>query len=208
FLDFTWSARLLVLGGTAMIALTALALFPTIDEELLPREDRGSLYIMLQGPDGVGLDYMDRQSAQVEALLRPYQDSGEVGDVMSIVGRWDLNRVWIVAPLAPWGERTRSQAAIARELRAPLRQITGAHVRLRQPNSLNLRRSGGRLEFALTGSNYTDLAAAADDFSAAMQERLPQFDDPDVEFQQTQPQLSINVDRRRAEDLGVPIDGI
>jgi HAE1 family hydrophobic/amphiphilic exporter-1 len=208
FLDFTLSARLLVLGGTAMVALTAVALYPTINEELLPREDRGSLYIMLQGPDGVGLDYMDRQSAQVEALLRPYQDSGEVGDVMSIVGRWDLNRVWIVAPLAPWGERTRSQAEIAKELRRPLRRITGAHVRLRQPNSLNLRRSGGRMEFALTGSNYKDLAAAADDFSAAMQERLPQFEDPDVEFQQTQPQLSIKVDRRRAEDLGVPVEGI
>ncbi|MDE0796528.1 MAG: efflux RND transporter permease subunit [Alphaproteobacteria bacterium] len=208
FLDFTLSARLLVLGGTALIALTALTLFPTISEELLPREDRGSLYIMLQGPDGVGLDYMDRQSAQVEALLRPYQDDGEVGDVMSIVGRWDLNRVWIVAPLAPWDERTRSQAEIAKELRRPLRQITGAHVRLRQPNSLNLRRSGGRMEFALTGSNYKDIASAADDFSAAMQKRLPQFDDPDVEYQQTQPQLSINVDRRRAEDLGVPIDGI
>ena len=208
FLDFTLSARLLVLGGTAMVALTAVALYPTINEELLPREDRGSLYIMLQGPDGVGLDYMDRQSAQVEALLRPYQDSGEVGDVMSIVGRWDLNRVWIVAPLAPWGERNRSQAEIAKELRRPLRRITGAHVRLRQPNSLNLRRSGGRLEFALTGSNYKDLAAAADDFSTAMQERLPQFEDPDVEFQQTQPQLSIKVDRRRAEDLGVPVEGI
>ena len=208
FLDFTLSARLLVLGGTAMVALTAVALYPTINEELLPREDRGSLYIMLQGPDGVGLDYMDRQSAQVEALLRPYQDSGEVGDVMSIVGRWDLNRVWIVAPLAPWGERTRSQAEIAKELRRPLQRITGAHVRLRQPNSLNLRRSGGRMEFALTGSNYKDLAAAADDFSAAMQERLPQFEDPDVEFQQTQPQLSIKVDRRRAEDLGVPVEGI
>ena len=208
FLDFTLSARMLVLGGTAMVALTAVALYPTINEELLPREDRGSLYIMLQGPDGVGLDYMDRQSAQVEALLRPYQDSGEVGDVMSIVGRWDLNRVWIVAPLAPWGERNRSQAEIAKELRRPLRRITGAHVRLRQPNSLNLRRSGGRLEFALTGSNYKDLAAAADDFSTAMQERLPQFEDPDVEFQQTQPQLSIKVDRRRAEDLGVPVEGI
>lgn len=208
FLDFTLSARVLVLGGTAMVAMTAVVLYPTINEELLPREDRGSLYIMLQGPDGVGLDYMDRQSAQVEALLRPYQDSGEVGDVMSIVGRWDLNRVWIVAPLAPWGERTRSQDEISKELRRPLRRITGAHVRLRQPNSLNLRRSGGRMEFALTGSNYKDLASAAEDFRTAMQERLPQFDDPDVEFQQTQPQLSIRVDRRRAEDLGVPVEGI
>ncbi len=207
-LDFTLSARFLILGGTALVALTALAVFPSIDEELLPREDRGALYIMMQGPDGVGLDYMDRQSAQAEALLKPLQDSGEVGNVMSIVGRWDLNRVWIVAPLAPWSERDRSQEEIARSLRRPLKAIPGANARIRQPNSLNLRRSGGRLEFALTGSNYKDLAASADDFRAAMHKRLPHFDDPDIEFQQTQPQLSVKVDRRRAEDLGVPVEGI
>ena len=208
FLDFTLRARFLVLGGTGLVALVAVAVFPTITEELLPREDRGSLYIMLQGPDGVGLDYMDRQSAQVEALLRPMQERGDIGDVFSIVGRWDLNRVWVVAPLAPWGQRTKSQDDLARELRAPLRRITGAQARLRQPNSLNLRRSGGRMEFALTGSNYKDLAAAAFDFQEQMRRRAPQFEEPEVEFQQTQPQLSIRVDRRRAEDLGVPVEGI
>jgi HAE1 family hydrophobic/amphiphilic exporter-1 len=207
-LDFTLGARFLVLAGMGMIALVALALFPTIDTELLPREDRGAIYISMQGPDGVGLDYMDRQSVQAEALLKPLQDAGEVGDVMSIVGRFDLNRVWIIAPLAPWGERTRSQDGIAAQLRGPLKAIPGANARIRQPNSLNLRRSGGRLEFALTGSNYKNLAAAADDFSAAMHTRLPQFEDPDIEYQQTQPQLSININRRRAEDLGVPVDGI
>jgi len=207
-LDFTLSARFLVLGGTALAALTALAVFPTIDEELLPPEDRGAIYIMLQGPDGVGLEYMDRQSAKAEAILKPLQARGEVGNVLSIVGRWDLNRTWIVAPLAPWSERSSSQAEIARELHGPLKAIPGATVRIRQPNSLNLRRAGGRLEFALTGSNYKDIAAAANDFLAAMQERLPQFEDAEVEFQQTQPQLSIKVDRRRAEDLGVPVEGI
>ena len=207
-LDFTLSARFLILGGTGLVALVALALFPTIDSELLPREDRGALYIMMQGPDGVGLDYMDRQSAQAEALLRPLQDSGEIGDVLSIVGRFDLNRVWMVAPLAPWSERARSQAEIAKALSDPLKAIPGANVRIYQPNSLNLRRSGGRLEFALTGSNYKDLAATADDFRVAMHQRVPQFEDPDIEFQQTQPQLSVKVDRRRAEDLGVPVEGI
>ena len=206
-LDFTLGARFLVLAGMGLIALAALALFPTIDTELLPREDRGAIYISMQGPDGVGLDYMDRQSVQAEALLKPLQDAGEIGDVLSIVGRYDLNRVWIVAPLAPWGERSRSQDEIARQ-RGPLKAIPGANARIRQPNSLNLHRSGGRLEFALTGSNYKTIAAAADDFSAAMHKRLPQFEDPDIEYQQTQPQLSINIDRRRAEDLGVPIDGI
>ena len=29
-----------------------------------------------------------------------------------------------------------------------------------------------------------------------------------IDFQQTQPQLTIDIDRRRAEDLGIDIDGV
>ena len=207
-LDFTLSARLLVIAATAALALLALALYPTIDEELLPREDRGTIYIMLQGPDGVGLDYMDRQSAAAEAILRPYQDSGEIDSVLAIVGRWDPNRVFITAPLAPWSERSRGLQEIAAELRGPMRAIPGVTAWVWTPNSLSLRRSGGRIELALVGSDYTELAAAAERVLDAIHEQLPQFEDPEMEFQQTQPQLSVVVDRRRAEDLGVPIEGI
>lgn len=207
-LAFTLSARLLVLGSAVLIALTAAAVFPSIEEQLLPNEDRGTIYIGMQGPDGVGLDYMDRQSAKAEALFEPLRETGEVANVLSNIGRWDMNRVGIVAPLAPWSERTRSQSEITEELRPKLKEIAGATARTWSPNSLNLRRSGGRIEFALTGSNYADIAAAADDFLAAMHERLPQFEDPEIEYQQTQPQLTVRVDRRRAEDLGVPVQGI
>jgi len=207
-LAFTLSARLLFLGGATLIALLAVAIFPTIDEELLPSEDRGVISISMQGPDGVGLEYMDRQSAQAEALLEPLVESGEITNVLAIVGRWDLNRVSIIAPLAPWSQRERSQAEIAAELLPQLKNIPGATARIRTPNSLNLRRAGGSIEFALTGSNYPEIAAAADDFLAVMRERLPQFEDPEIQYQQTQPQLTVRVDRRRAEDLGVPVTGI
>ena len=207
-LEFTLTARFLILGGAILIALAAVGVFPTINQELLPKEDRGVISIRMQGPDGVGLDYMDRQSAKAEALLEPLRQSGEINNILSIVGRWDLNRVFIVAPLAPWSERSRSQREIAATLRAPLKAIPGATARIRTPNSLNLHRAGGNLEFTLTGSNYVDIAAAADDFLAAMHKRLPQFEDPVIEYQQTQPQLSVKVDRRRAEDLGVSVESI
>jgi hydrophobic/amphiphilic exporter-1 (mainly G- bacteria), HAE1 family len=207
-LEFTLSARLVVVAVAVVSALVAIIIFPTIDRELLPREDRGVIMVMMQGPDGVGLDYMDRQSAKAEALFQSLRDSKEVNSVYSIVGRWDTNRVFILAPLADWSERERSQSNIIKGLRAPLRAIPGAHARFRTPNSLNLRRAGGNIEFALTGSNYPDIASAADAFLAAMHERLPQLEDPEIEYQQTQPQLSVRVNRRRAEDLGVSIDGI
>jgi len=207
-LDFALSARLLTLGIAGLLALAAVFAFPSIRQELLPKEDRGRIIIMLQGPDGVGLDYMDRQAAQAEAVLEPLRQAGEIGNVMAIVGRWDLNRVYIFAPLAPWSERSRNQAEIIASLRQPLRAIPGATARIWSPNSLNLWRTGGRIEFALTGTNYADIAAAADDLLAAMHERLPQLGNPEIEYQQTQPQLSVRVDRRRAEDLGVDVVGI
>ena len=207
-LVFTLNARFLVIGSAVAIASVAFAVFPTIDRELLPREDRGAIIIMMQGPDGVGLDYMDRQSARAEALLEPLRDKGEITNILSIVGRWDLNRNYIIAPLAPWSERSRSQLEIAKALREPLKAIPGATARVRTPNSLNLRRAGGRVEFTLTGSNYRDIAAAADDFLDVLRERAPELDDLEIEFQQTQPQLSLTVDRRRTEDLGIPIEGI
>ncbi len=207
-LKFTLNARLLVIGSAIVVASTAIVVYPTIDKELLPREDRGAIIIMMQGPDGVSLDYMDRQSAKAEALLEPLRASGEVTNILSIVGRWDINRNYIIAPLAPWSERSRSQLDIARELRGPLKAIPGATARVRTPNSLNLRRAGGRVEFTLTGSDYRDIAAAADDFVSVLRQGAPELDDIEIEFQQTQPQLSLTVDRRRAEDLGIAVDGI
>jgi len=207
-LEFTLNARLLVIGSAIVVASIAIVVYPTIDKELLPREDRGAIIIMMQGPDGVSLDYMDRQSARAEALLEPLRASGEVTNILSIVGRWDINRNYIIAPLAPWSERSRSQLDIARELRGPLKAIPGATARIRTPNSLNLRRAGGRVEFTLTGSDYRDIAAAADDFVGVVRRGAPELDDIEIEFQQTQPQLSLTVDRRRAEDLGIAVDGI
>ncbi|MEE2689780.1 MAG: efflux RND transporter permease subunit [Pseudomonadota bacterium] len=207
-LDYTLNARLLVIGSAIVIASTAIVIFPTIDRELLPREDRGAIIIMMQGPDGVGLDYMDRQSAMAEALLQPLIENGEVTNVLSIVGRWDLNRNYIIAPLSKWSERSRSQLEIARSLRKSLKAIPGATARIRTPNSLNLRRAGGRVEFTLTGPNYRDIAAAADEFVEVLQRDAPELDDIEIEFQQTQPQLSLKVERRRAEDLGVSVENI
>lgn len=207
-LDFTLGARFLTLSASASLALLAVVVYPTLDRELLPREDRGAIIIMMQGPDGVGLDYMDRQSAQAEALLNPLRERGDVTNVLSIVGRWDPNRNYLIAPLVPWSERSLSQQEIAKELRAGLKAIPGATARIRTPNSLNLRRAGGSLEFALTGPRYEDIASAADDFLEAMHKRTPELEDPEIEYQQTQPQLSIKVDRRRAEDLGVPVEGL
>ena len=129
--------------------------------------------------------------------------------MLTTVGRWDLNRVFAVAPLAPWDGRARSQQEIMRELRRSMSQIPGARVRVSSPNSLGLRASSATgVEVALLGTDYERIFEAAQAFARGIEDELPNLSDPDISYQPTQPQLSVRLDRRRASDLGLPLDDI
>ena len=194
----TLAACLLAAGGAA-------ALYPQLDKELLPEEDRGELNIFARGPEGVGLPYMERQADIMEEVLQPLVDSGEITGLYTVVGRWDPNITFINAPLAPWDARERSQQEITAEIAPLLRQLPGAGARIFSSNSLNLRGSSGGLEIALIGSDYERMYRAARDYAAAIRERLDSVSAPRISYQPTQPQLSVRIDRRRATDLGIAL---
>lgn len=203
-LDHPWlavSASLLFAGGAAVAYLA-------LDKELVPPEDRGALRILATGPDGVGIGYMDRQTEQIEAYLQPLLDNGEARGVFSIVGNWDPNRSFLSVPLADWGQRERSQQEITDELRVKLSDIPGARVGIWGGNSLNLRTWGSGLRVAILGNDYDDIFEAAKIYVAAIEERIPELSRPRINFDPTQPQLSVEIDRRRAADLGVDFAGL
>ncbi len=182
--------------------------YQTLDQELVPEEDRGRITVWLTGPDGVGLAYTDRQVLEVEKLLQPYVDSGVVERLYTITGRYDLNRGQIEAPLADWSERTVSEGDIAEDINRQLRNLPGAQGRIRRANSLNLRNADGGLEFALIGANYTRIYDDTKVLLLAIEEQLPWISNMQVEYRATQPELSIDIDRSRATDLGVDIDDL
>lgn len=197
-----------------LVAVTALGLFAgaaflvygKIGQELVPAEDRGRVTVRLQGPDGTGLDFTDRQVMVVEDLLRPWVDEGVATGLYSITGRWDLNRGEVGATLIPWSERTVSQGDIEAALRPALEEIAGAQARVSSGNSLGLRgSSAGGISLALTGPSYPAIAAAADAFAERLGE-VEGLSGVRVQYQATQPQLSIDIDRDVAADLGVPME--
>ncbi|MEL7448867.1 MAG: efflux RND transporter permease subunit [Pseudomonadota bacterium] len=201
FLNRPWLPVALALG----FAVTAGMAYQSLDRELIPPEDRGLLRVFASGPDGVGINYMDRQTTAIEDILQPYVDSGEAEAIYSMIGMWDPNRSFISLPLADWSERDRDQAEVLSELRAPLGAIPGVRAVAFGGNSLNLRRSGGGIDVALLGNDYDDIYAAAKRFAAAIEERLPELTRPRISYDPTQPQLSVDIDRRRAADLGVDL---
>ncbi|WP_430473315.1 efflux RND transporter permease subunit [Thalassospira lucentensis] len=190
----------IVAGGLAF------GVYGSVTKELLPDEDRGRLLVSLRGPDGVGIDYMDRQVEVVEDILRPIVEDGEAYNIYTIVGFRDNNRALVIVPLVPWEERARSQQEITAGVRGKLNALPGVQAVVWQPNSLGLRGGGEGLQFALTGTNYRILASHARAVQQELEANYPNLTGLRVSYQTTQPQLLVNIDRKRAFDLGIPID--
>ncbi len=204
-LDVMLRMPILVLLASGAVIGGAYTTYQTLDQELVPPEDRGKITVRMTGPDGVGLPFTDRQVERVEAIMRPYVESGVVERLFTITGRWDLNRGSVDAPLIDWDERDIGEGDIARAVNRELRNLPGARARVRRGNSLNLRNADGGLEFALIGANYETIFDATGGFVRELEEAVPWLSNMRVEFRATQPELSIDIDRRRATDLGVDI---
>ncbi len=203
-LKYAWLVGVLSLlagGGAYLLA-------KNIDNELLPSEDRGTIRIFARGPDGAGLNFMDRQAEKMEEMLLPYVENGTIDSIYTVVGRWDPNIVFITAPLQHWDDRDKSLQDVVSEIRPGLQNIPGAPGNAFGGNSLNLRGQGGGLEIALTGDTYDNIHKAAMAFAATLESELPELGRPRVSYDPTQPQMRVNIDRRRAEELGVPLSDI
>ena len=193
----------LLAGGVAA------ALYSQLDQELLPSEDRGSIYLFAKGPDGVGLNYTERQADRMENILLPLLDQGEITTLFSVIGRWDPNNVFMVARLADWSDRDRSQQEIAAGLKPLFAELPGVTTRIFSANSLNLRgASNGGLSLALLGTDYDQIYAAARDYTDQIRERLDTVSRPRISYDPSQPQLSVQIDRERASDLDIPLEDI
>lgn len=192
----------LVFGAAAYVAFRALP------QELTPQEDRGVVLMSVTAPQGVSIDYTARQMDRINAILNTYLENGEGAAVFSIAGRNSaVNSGFVVLTLTDWAERDRSQQDIAAEINRKVSGIPGIRAFAINPNSLGIRGGGQGLRFALLGPDYQQLSVASDELIAAM-ERRPEFRNIRLDYQTTQPQLSVEIDRDRAQDLGVSIEGL
>ncbi len=202
------NAPMVVVAVSILFAAIAGSLYPTIKSELTPSEDRSIAFLRVSAPQGVSLDYLAQQMRQIETLIQPLRESGEVTSTFSIAGSGGSpNSGFMVLRLAQWGDRERSQQSIVADISRIVQNVPGVRAFAFQPNSLGIRGAGSGLQFAVAGSNYEDLREAAQKIVADL-ERDPRFSQPRLSTDATQPQLSVSIDRERASDLGIEINGL
>ena len=203
-LDHPWIVVLLSLGFVILSAGGYL----TLRQELTPSEDRAQVFLRINGPQGISVDYLNDEMRKIEDALSPFKERGEIINTYAVSGTFgSSNNGFLMLNLAPWGERNRSQQEIVQEINQIMKGFPAVRVIAAEGNSLGIRGAGQGLQFAILGTDYAKLQPVADALVRKMQED-PRFVQPRLSVEATQPQLFIDINRERATDLGIDITGL
>ncbi len=196
-----------------MVLLLAVAcagvygLLKVIPDELAPPEDRGVFFAILNGPEGAGFDYTRRNMEQIEGRLAKMVDDGVIRRVITRAPRgWggsseDMHTGVAIAIMAPWNQRQMSTPEAMERFRQDLDDLPGMRVFARARQGL-VRTRGTPLQFVLVGPDYATLVEWRDQLLEKLEEN-PRLVSLDSDYDETRPQMRVDIDRVRAADLGV-----
>ena len=204
----TLNAPAIALAVGTVLTVGAYGIFTQITRELTPREDRSVVLMRVSAPQGASLDYTREQMRVLEEKLQPLLASGEVQNLFSVTGMGgSKNSGFMVLTLAKWDERARNQNDIVGDVNRIAQSVPTVQAFAIQPNSLGIRGGGNGLQVALVGNDYPALSAGAQLLVDAIND-TGDFENVRLNTEATQAQLSISVDRERAADLGIDINGL
>jgi len=199
---------LIVIAVALVFGVAAIIAYGGIKQELTPPEDRASIAISVNAPVTVSLDFTQTQMQKIEELLQPYKESGEATSIFSVSGFGsNTNSGFIVMTLADWEHRERSQQQITAEINGLLTQVPGVRAMIRTGNSLGVRGGGSGLQFALVGDNYQTLSDVANKVIDELS-KDDKWGRVTTNYDTTQPQMTLSIDRQKAAALGIDINGL
>lgn len=184
-------------------------LYGAIEEEYVPQEDRGGLFIAVRGPEGASYEYMERYLDEIERRLLPYTESGEVSRLLMRApgfGSSAFNQGFVIIVLSDWAER-RPATEIVAEINGKLSDLPGIRAFANMRSGLG-GGNGKPVQFVLGGPSYEKLTEWRDTFVAALEKDNPGLLDIDWDYKETQPQYRVTVRYDRAADLGVTVADI
>jgi multidrug efflux pump len=214
---FRWTLRgalkapIITLGLAASLSGLAVILFNVVPKEFTPTEDRGVVIIPMTGPEGANPNYMREHALRAEAIGAEYVARGEAASVFATMGGFQRPPIGNVANvfirLAPWHERERKAQAIAAEIFPRVAAMPGVRAFTLVPPSLGQSGFQPPIQFVIGGPDYATLVEWRDAFLERARQN-PRLLNLDSNFRETKPEIRVDVDRRKAAELGISIQAI
>ncbi|MCH7424194.1 efflux RND transporter permease subunit [Shewanella xiamenensis] len=204
-------AKPVLMSVIVLIALgSSVFLAQKVPQEFAPQEDRGSLFLMINGPQGASYEYIESYMTEVESRLMPLVDSGDIKRLLIRAPRGfgraaDFSNGMAIIVLEDWGQR-RPMKEVIGDINKRLADLAGvqAFPVMRQAFGRGV---GKPVQFVIGGPSYEELAAWRDIMMEKVAEN-PKLLGLDHDYKETKPQLRVVIDRDRAASLGVSISNI
>lgn len=210
-ISLSWSLKhhkLMMIGSGVILIITAY-IFVKIPAGFLPSEDKSQIFVMTEASEDISFDEMVRHQLQLadiilkEPSVKGFMTSVGAGPASpaSNVGRMFMH-------LKPISDRPHVDKLI-NQLRPKLNSIPGLKVYPQNPPTIRI---GGTLtkalyQFTLSGSNLEELYYHAQVLESKMKQ-IPVIQDVSSNLQIKTPQLNIEIDRAKAESIGVTAEQI
>lgn len=206
FLRARWLAFVVLFGCGGFVWL----MFRSLPGELAPLEDRSGLRISAIAPEGTGFETMGAFMDELDTVLQ--REVPETADMTTITspdfgGASSVNSGFARITLVPPEQRQRSQQDIAAALRGALARLPGARVMVSQDPTIGDRRSGMPVQFVIQARNLEDLERVLPAFLERARAH-PTLVSVDTNLRFNKPELRIEIDRNRAQTMGVSVRDI
>ena len=172
-------------------------LWINIPSEMAPLEDRSRITINTRGPEGVTYEFMRDYTEEINLLA-----DSIVPDATAITARVSSGSGNVEIMLKDIKDRDYTQMQVAEELSKAVQTKTKARAFVQQQSTFGGRRGSMPVQYVIQAANLEKLQEVLPVFMTKVYEN-PVFQMADVDLKFSKPEARIEIDREKANVLGV-----
>jgi HAE1 family hydrophobic/amphiphilic exporter-1 len=202
-LEWALGHRGAVLVLCAVVVISVVPLFMAVPKNFMPQDDRSEFQVAIRAPEGTSLAATENLVDRIDREIRRFP---EVMDTLATVGggqQGQVNAASIYVKLQPLEDRSATQVDLMLRTRAILNNYAALRTSVTSPmgaGSGNF--SQADIQFVINGPDLGLL----EKYSEALMDKMksmPKLADLDTSLIVGKPELRLEIDRKRAADLGV-----
>ncbi len=205
-----WSLRhrAIVAGVAGLVLLSSVPLFMAANKNFLPNDDQSEFEVGLRAPEGTSLEATEIIANRLATRIRKLPEVAYTLVSVADDPAQTQNSGTVYVRLKPVDERRRDQFEVMNDVRANvLPELAAANLRTGVRPVATIGGGGNQnaeIQFTINGPDLKALERFADAVAAAARKE-PGVVDVDTSLNVGKPELSVNLDRLKAADLGVQV---
>ncbi|MBM3979332.1 MAG: efflux RND transporter permease subunit [Planctomycetes bacterium] len=211
-----WSLRhrWVIVLATVLTFLSTPVLFAVVGTDFVPKDDQSEFEVALTLKEGTTLKRADEQVAEIEERLKQVRGVTNVFTVIgptdgrSPKGQGDVTKVNVYCRLIDLRERNYSQRDAMADARRMLADYPDLRAAVQDVNIFSSSAfKNAQLDLSIRGPD----GAKLEEYAAQIVKKMranPKFSDVDTNAASRSPELQVRIDRQRAADQRVNVQGV